>query len=681
MLTNRSQTFFFAALLILFSSDVMSQIDTTDSLQNTTDSIRFVLDGRVVATHSLGYYAFRTSDEIGRHTYAGVSALNVLRGHVPHLTIGNGVAGVTAGLRNANSLTIVDGVAFSPSMHEFTNFNAFDFKTIIAVSSANGLVFYGGPGSNGALILETKSGKDIAGPQLEINSFSTFSKLDEVDGNLFQADKSQQWVFTNAVAYAQDFGTLDTRISYSGTFLPDGSTDSRTSSGRHSFRLNTGVEIGPSFSGRLTVDAHRTSSDENGNNDAFTEHFTKSNFNGNLILSFNAARWLSINSQSAFTNLTNERENVAVDYLRTEDSFQNRLYTNLFLLFSPHLSGVANVGMSVGGQINKELMEVNAETNFQDNSTIFHDVGEINSRSFMSQVNFGLKDFFYADLNARQEIYSGHFNQLFLDTNPLSYSANTAFIFSNAFKVQNKWLNRGKLRLSLGRSDYHLEEPFPYSRYIGFPSSHLNSIFADPLLQATEKTSREGGIDLVFLDSRMSLSATFFSDSYSNAHITFYELGVNRLDLGSYSRKGSEFTIAGIPLLQEKSRLTTKLIFSRFKTASTEVPKLEEYYHPGITPKWTASLLAQLNVENAFGSLLIDHHQNEPGYLYSRWYDYDLTGTWLRDLSVGYNFSSVSVSLSVRNMVQFSRTKHYSGLTELIDRNQKTISVSLMLRI
>src|SRR5690348_3427583 len=121
-------------------------------LQDTTilnDTVRINPYFGKTTARELGNFAVLNQDKIAFQTYAGSNVLNTLRGHTPNFSVGANTSVNTPGLRNGESLLVIDGLPLNSSISSYTNLNSFDYQSVYALSSGSATSLYGGQGANG----------------------------------------------------------------------------------------------------------------------------------------------------------------------------------------------------------------------------------------------------------------------------------------------------------------------------------------------------------------------------------------------------------------------------------------------------------------------------------------------------------------------------------------------------
>src|SRR5690606_33979655 len=162
-----------------------------------------------------------------------------------------------------------------------------------------------------------------------------------------------------------------------------------------------------------------------------------------------------------------------------------------------------------------------------------------------------------------------------LPENSRSYfypSVSGSFIFSDAFNIQNNWLDYGKLRASCARvgndtDPYQLRGAFVASDVCnGFPT------FAEPIqlpnsnLTSETTESWEFGAELGFLGGRLGLDATYYSRKtfglimpVSMSRASGYTSQI--VNAGTTQNKGVELLVHAIPVQTEDFRWRTSFTF------------------------------------------------------------------------------------------------------------------------
>jgi hypothetical protein len=650
------------SLLLVAGANSYAQLRfQPDSVDRQSDSLRIFQNRNFIHSRSLGNYANTVANSINMQTYAGFNIANTLRGHVPNLDLNANPGSVGGdGLRYNNTMLLVDGMAFSAGMSSYYNLNSFEYQSIGAISSGNQFVLYGGVGSNGAIVLESKNGMGKEKPFFEGNSSTSFVHTPSSTFFGFETEPVDQWVFTNAVAYAQDYGKMDLRVSYTNTFIPEANSETTTTN-TNALRLNAGLEMSPRFSMRLIADSRYVSSDGILADSQFDISETKPSLTGNLFLKFVVNEWLVLSSQGGLARTEHDRATKqatrSTDYLDQ----QSRDMVNVLATITPRTNERLQLAFVTGGQVEKQGLTRESyyrDENFAGGQSTDMDA---KTRTLLAQGRLVLNDVFFADMNYRYDYFK---NAQEDQKSQPHYSLNTSFDFAKAFSWQRGSFSGGRVRFSAGKFNMIETTGFPFD---GSGTSPINSpwnpggIIPDPGIEPTSRNSIETGTDLSFADSRVSFNATYFN-SLNNQTLTYmyspapdgYQYVL--VDMGPQRMEGWEFGLGAYPSRSEKMALFTKLIYGRYKSFikpedGSDFPGFEL---DKIMPDWTGSFLGQLELDRFFASVLVTHQKGGEIRLFdTHVYPYPTsiqTQMWLQDISFGYKFSKVSVSLSGRNL-------------------------------
>ena len=664
---------------LLFGQKLTAQDHKTDTLPKS-DTIRLSPYLGPLPLRSLGNFAVVASDKHARQTNAGFGVLNTLRGHMPNFDMGAIYSNQTGDLRFAYPLMVIDGLPFSNQSFDYYNINTFEFENLYALSSGNAVSMYGTSASRGAFILETKNGRGVLDPTLEFNSTTSYSWEKLESDPIFQVEERtiQQWRFTNAIAFMQDFGKVDTRVSYTNSFLPKDDLAGDTRRDNHAFKVNTGVDVLRGLNARLILD-HFSSRDLSKNLLGTTNRSNKT-LQGNLILTYKVLSWLTLNSQTALaqldkngaspsteTNAEQKRKLVNL-FISVKKSFGSRLAYTAFSGIQYENNGIANSVSAASGIAGSERKYVT--------KTLSMGMG-------MQYINALFVDFSY-----RRDDFS-----MLPDGNSKpNWSVSSAFNFLDAFNWGSRIAPAAKLRASYGVTSVPYSQGFPYS---------LDSYWASFVVNHPKTNMLETGIDLSLLMDRLTLSGTYFyideksptliaSPGNSGYDQTF-------IGVGAVKQKGFEAIIAGTPIKRTNISLLTKLTWGSYdmhvKQPGGYDPSSEPIFLGYHYPDWRGSILNQFELKRFFTTFLIDARKggNVLQYDYSS-ADGSLTvqdGTQvkLRDVSLGYSLPTrktkinmVHVALSFRN-IWLIYSKANQDVEQSVMNPQKSANISLSLNI
>ncbi len=636
---------------------------------------------------ALGNFAVVTPDKIALQTYAGFNVLNTLRGHVPNFSIGPNTSTTSPRLRSAESMMVIDGLPLNSSITNYYNLNSFEYQTIYALNSGNALALYGGTGSNGGFFLQSKTGESFSRPTFEFNSSSTLIRTEYEPSFLTgESETNTQALFTNTIAYKQDFGAIDSRVSYTYSLFPDGSNNSDTRSNYHTVRINTGFNITSRFNARLILDNFYVK-ENSSQSIAFqgppilsSNETIRKNLQGNLQLQYKPLHWLSFSSQSSLAKIENNGESY-YQISSSTDRKQNRTFANLYASVNKSLFRDFSFTTFFGYQYEKLKQEQHGKSSYGTSGSF----SENKTTSILAGVGLQFKNYLFADFNYRQDYFSLYAPD---NNNAPTYSLNTSFIFSEALSLQNSWFSFGKLRASIGKNSVALRQGYP-GEWQGLGS--FTNYYPNPYLHASKKQMFESGVDLGFVENRITLNTSYFSDHHDQiATVLSIPTGTGYssnviANIWNQDSKGWEIVLGATPIKKSSLSMETKLTWSTYET------KLEN--SSGITlgnnsfpiirggviitnqtsgnpsqgislgnpnPDWTGSLLNQITFKNFFTSFLID--VRDGGVFYSTDYSsgfptysaQDGSIAKLRDLSIGYRLSSSVLNKLYIREAQFS---------------------------
>jgi hypothetical protein len=663
---------------LLFGQRLISHDHAVDTLPKS-DTIRLSLYLKPVSLRSLGNFAVVANDKHARQTNAGFSVLNTLRGHMPNFEPGAMYSNQPGELRFAYPLMVIDGLPFSNRSFDYYNLNTFEFENLYALSSGNAVSMYGTGASRGAFILETKNGRDVLDPTLEFNSTPSLSWEKLESDPIFQVEERtiQQWRFTNAIAFMQDFGKVDTRVSYTNSFLPNDAFGRDTRRDNHAFKVNTGVDLLRGLDVRLILD-HFSSRDRS--TDLLgTTNLSNKTLQGNLILTYKVLSWLTLNSQTALAQLDKNGTSSATE----TNAEQKRKLGNLFISFKKSFGSSVTYTAFSGIQYENNGIAKSVSTT----SGIAGSERKYVTKTLSMGMGMQYINALFVDFNYRQD----DFNMLPDGNSKPNWSVSSAFNFLDAFNWESRIVPAAKLRASFGITSV------PYSQ--GFPYSLEDSYWTTFGVNHPKTNMLETGIDLSLLMDRLTLSGTYFyidekapaliaSPGNSGYDQTF-------IGVGAVKQKGLEAILTGTPIKRTNISLLTKLIWGSYeihvKQPGGYDPSIEPIFLGYHYPDWRGGILNQLELKRFFTTFLIDARKggNVLQYDYSS-ADGSLTvqdGTQvkLRDVSLGYSLpirktNMVQVALSFRN-IWLIYSKANQDVEESAMNLQKSANISLSLNL
>jgi hypothetical protein len=197
--------------------------------------------------------------------------------------------------------------------------------------------------------------------------------------------------------------------------------------------------------------------------------------------------------------------------------------------------------------------------------------GNYQTNSLFATATLGYNELLYLTVTGRNDWASplkqtGNFSFFYP-------SIGGTFVFSELIP-QNKWFTFGKARISYAQVG-NITAPYVVSRYFDFSAPFSNyplqttpDVLFNEKLKPEMSKEFEGGLDLSFFNSRLSISGTYYNRTTDNqiwniqlpAESGFTTKVVNG---GSVRNQGIELSIAATPVIAGKFSWETGLNFSR----------------------------------------------------------------------------------------------------------------------
>lgn len=596
---------------------------------------------------------------------SGVSIFNGLRGKVPGLTIPAYVDLANAsGLRTGpfpfvnDALLVIDGVPFNNEIGNYRNLNAFDYASIAVFSNTNALSFLGGTNS-GAFVLTSKSGEGMNKPLFEFNAYGTYAWEEVNDRTTGMSKQISEWSMANSFAYSQDFGKLDTRISYT---LQKKYGDGFAEPYLHYLKANTGLIVSPKFNLRLIIDGRYSTYNiptPTGSSPLPTGQVseTASYISGNLVAKFKVNDWLSLTSQlstgSYFAHNTLTSPTADFDRKNTNSYQQANLFAN-----ATQQLGKVNLSGSAGYQIAT-----------QDIGRLFPNSNEFNWSDrypyLLGQASFTYADRFNVSGHFREGKHSNPSNN-----NAAASARSVGFSLIFTDWIGRSFLNSGKLRASMGSQTL-----VPYNSY---PIPDLSTYYQGTFRSFPyDVYNQEVGIDLGFLHSRLLPTLNYYQNEekyFDNPNIgnqiTNYRTGGWETDIRFNAWKTAYLNYqTGIVLSSSTSQLQLDGVSQSESKAYTRIG-------------WNN----QLKFRNLQINLLIESYQNYTGYASNTGF-VDTSFTLLRDLSFSFNLPvttllgletrSMTLSVVGRNLLKLGGSGQDIDVASGLSVFRKSASVNL----
>ncbi|WP_224997623.1 SusC/RagA family TonB-linked outer membrane protein [Cesiribacter sp. SM1] len=244
------------------------------------------------------------------------------------------------------------------------------------------------------------------------------------------------------------------------------------------------------------------------------------------------------------------------------------------------------------------------------------------------QVDLGYKNYLFLTLTGRNDWSS----TLPVEERSFFYpSASLAFAFTDAFDFGGSAFNFGKLRLSAARTGndaapYSLSPLFSAAAFSdgftdgiafpvnGVPGYSANDILGNPNIKPETVTNYEAGVDLRFLDSRVTLDATYFytksTDLIFPVDITPTTGYTNYLaNAGQLDSKGLEVALGLNPIRTSDFRWDVSLVWSRIRTEVVEIIEgVDQIYLGG----FSGDPSIQAQVGQRYGIIRGTSYQRDP---------------------------------------------------------------------
>lgn len=232
-----------------------------------------------------------------------------------------------------------------------------------------------------------------------------------------------------------------------------------------------------------------------------------------------------------------------------------------------HFDGSVNIGGSMEfyrnrgsakSGTNMVVMDAVAFNSFKTNTVTETDIRK-RTNSFYSTLSLGYHGYLFLDATIRRDISSS----LPVANNSYWYpSLGASFIVSDALDIKSKFLNYLKVRASAAEVgndtepyqlslNYALHPLQPANTVLGFIANTANP---NALLRPTRTRSFEAGTDMKFLNNRLGLEFTWYTQS-SRDQINFVNIpfsggfATQIINAGTISNTGVEILLTGKPIV------------------------------------------------------------------------------------------------------------------------------------
>lgn len=492
---------------IAISSTVFSQDSTQLKLDTLKRAVYSPYYSQAIKT-STSYVKLIDDKDLLRLS-AGTNVFNALRGqalsiNIPAYFANASSVGLRAGflgsVKDAN--IIVDGVPFNNGIGNYLNFNAFEYSSIAVINNPNATLFMNGSNS-GSFILTSKTGEGQKKPLFEVNSYMT-NGWREASGR-GGSKQDNDWYYSNSVAYNQDFGAVDLRVSYN--LLNRSSDIQRDIPNRHNLKINTGVNLGK-FSARVLLDGSYSA--QNITYPAYTDFFgtvppiknvyRESYLQGNIALKYQINTWLKLSSQIILSQRDSLLTRTIDSDIFTKEVNDNRNSVNFF----------ANVDKKIGSRFGISAFAGIQSTSLNRDrlgkQTIAGVRSEANKKSTWSvpHVAYGLtldySNLIFVEFMQRRSTYT--WSDIPNDyAKPSDYTVGSSFVFSKLWSPA--FLSFGKVRVNTGE--------FMALPLYGYPAE----AFSASSIKAYPTRNTEVGLDLSIFKNKISAAFNYFVKNQS----------------------------------------------------------------------------------------------------------------------------------------------------------------------
>ncbi len=651
-------------LIFLFLQSIYGKAFQKDIRKDTVvqDSVNLSFPLRLSDKRS-DVYAKSIHDSTLLQFSSGISIINSLRGQVPNLTIAANAFQAMGNVRLGNTSLVLDGIPFHNSFTRLMPIHAFDYRSITVFSNPNALTAVDNI-TDGAILLESKSGRGHFNPFVEINSYTTFGKFD-------QGQSDPIWYFTNSAAYAQDFGKVDTRISYTrNASNPDYKYRNPLS---HTFNTNTGFRIAPKFTAQLITNANLQQQKPFSIGGFFpsTSMYKQDFLNASILLRYQFTNRLYLASKANASHEDYYQKSETQTGL-TERKYDNvRQMANLFLNYDQTF-GKVNTQWYAGVQ--------NARQRY--NTTLFRDglltgtyEATVSSPSFVAGTSVMVNNLVSVNGNLRISKYSS-----LPDAESQKKNYSVGFSFLPLALIEWPSLSFAKLRATYG-----VRTPWAFWNYPQ-PADPQGS-FGNP----RDKNYAEAGLDLTFLNQRLSFTVNYFNNLSKSNSVNIgggIGGGVTVINLGDLRTSGTEWIISAVPVITPALKYEVSALLSscNVKIESTQNGGNSNLLLGSPLPDWRTSLYNAVTWKNLTVNVLVE--ASKGGTYFTRTVNgstlVDGSFVKLRDVSIGYwlpvsmidklGLSKLWLSTSFRNPIIYTQDGYDAESTF---EAQKTISVNV----
>lgn len=331
------------------------------------------------------------------------------------------------------------------------------------------------------------------------------------------------------------------------------------------------------------------------------------------------------------------------------------------------------------------------------NANILQTVQNIEQYRLMGiigELSLDYKQQLYLTLTGRNDITSS----LQRPNNSFFYpSASLSYVFSDSFKLPEV-ISSAKARLSYASMG---KDASPYSMSRGFasftslPAGYVGftrpSLLGDPELRPEFVNTYEGGLDLAFLNNRLTLEATYYSiiskDQIMSIPVSsstgYLTAAVNA---GKMRNRGIELTIGGTPVSKPDFSWNTNLNFSLNRNMVLELAEgLDEIFVASQSGYLNSAVSMRLIAGQPYGSLFGTTYQRYyspeelSGFTPAQVRNYEHLGLNLDDsrpIVIGENGFPVRNPIAVQQILGNVQPRWIGGWNNTF--NYKSLSLNLL---
>ena len=193
-------------------------------------------------------------------------------------------------------------------------------------------------------------------------------------------------------------------------------------------------------------------------------------------------------------------------------------------------------------------------------------------RAVFTRGSVGYKNMLFGEFTLRNDWYSTLPKE---NNSILVKSFGASFVFSDLTRSATPWLSYGKLRASWGEVPQAIG---PYGLGLGYGVGQdqwngsfvmsTPNVLVDPNIKGAVRTTKEAGLDLRFLNSRVGISGTYYESETKNSPVTVQVNGASgftgkRVNAGLISQKGVDLQFFAQPLKMRGFQLEPQCCFQQ----------------------------------------------------------------------------------------------------------------------